>query len=100
VPRSSPFTVPAQPTPRHRPPKGEQWLHEVKFDGYRVQLHKAGEDVVIYSRTTVNAVSWALGYLGTGSSSPAKPAIPQPPLPLARGEAQGALMLVRTANAY
>ncbi len=20
-------------------PKGDQWLHEIKFDGYRVQVH-------------------------------------------------------------
>ena len=25
-------------------------LHEIKFDGYRVQLHKVAKDVVIYSR--------------------------------------------------
>jgi hypothetical protein len=24
------------------PPRGEQWLHEVKFDGWRIQLHKHG----------------------------------------------------------
>src|SRR5262249_50794910 len=24
------------------PPRGEQWLHEVKFDGWRIQLHKNG----------------------------------------------------------
>jgi len=22
----------------------DQWLHEVKFDGWRAQLHKAGDD--------------------------------------------------------
>jgi len=27
-----------------------EWLHEVKFDGYRVQVHKVGSRVVIYSR--------------------------------------------------
>jgi len=27
---------------------GDAWLHEVKFDGYRCQPHKAGEDVVIF----------------------------------------------------
>jgi bifunctional non-homologous end joining protein LigD len=32
------------------PPAGDVWLHEVKFDGYRCQLHKAGDDVVIFSR--------------------------------------------------
>ena len=26
------------------------WQHEVKFDGYRVQVHKTGKDVTIYSR--------------------------------------------------
>ena len=31
-------------------PSGGDWLHEVKFDGYRVQIHKAGKDVVIFSR--------------------------------------------------
>jgi bifunctional non-homologous end joining protein LigD len=31
-------------------PSGPDWLHEVKFDGYRVQIHKAGKDVVIFSR--------------------------------------------------
>jgi bifunctional non-homologous end joining protein LigD len=31
-------------------PTGADWLHEVKFDGYRVQIHKAGKDVVIFSR--------------------------------------------------
>jgi ATP dependent DNA ligase domain len=32
------------------PPSGPDWLHEIKFDGYRVLLHKVGKDVVIYSR--------------------------------------------------
>jgi bifunctional non-homologous end joining protein LigD len=31
-------------------PVVEGWLHEVKFDGYRVQAHKVGSRVVIYSR--------------------------------------------------
>src|SRR5262245_1766724 len=48
--RSSPFITPAQPALRVRPPAGEEWLHEVKFDGYRCQLHKAGDDVVIFSK--------------------------------------------------
>jgi bifunctional non-homologous end joining protein LigD len=32
------------------PPKGPNWVHEVKFDGYRCQLHKQGDDVVLFSR--------------------------------------------------
>ena len=31
-------------------PAGDSWVHEVKFDGYRVQAHKAGSRVIIYSR--------------------------------------------------
>src|SRR5215831_9778546 len=31
-------------------PVGDGWLHEVKFDGYRVQAHKIGSRVVVYSR--------------------------------------------------
>jgi len=31
-------------------PTGPEWLHEVKFDGYRVQAHKVGSRVVVYSR--------------------------------------------------
>jgi hypothetical protein len=50
----SPFIIPAQPVLRDRPPKGEGWLHEVKFDGYRVHLHKEGKDVAIYSRNGIN----------------------------------------------
>jgi bifunctional non-homologous end joining protein LigD len=31
-------------------PSGDQWLHEVKFDGYRVQLHVANEGIKIFTR--------------------------------------------------
>jgi bifunctional non-homologous end joining protein LigD len=44
------FVLPSFPTLRNVPPSGPDWLHEIKFDGYRVQLHKIGKDVVIYSR--------------------------------------------------
>ena len=47
---SSPFIIPAQPSLSDSPPKGDRWLHEIKFDGYRVQLHKDGKNVAIYSR--------------------------------------------------
>jgi len=44
------FIEPCQPVLRDRPPKGADWIHEVKFDGYRVQLHKQGEATAVLSR--------------------------------------------------
>ena len=44
------FIEPCVPVLSRSVPKGSQWQHEVKFDGYRVQVHKAGKDVVIFSR--------------------------------------------------
>jgi len=54
--RPSIFVLPCEPIQRDRPPKGEAWLHEVKFDGYRMQLHKAGRKVTIFSR---NGHDWS-----------------------------------------
>jgi bifunctional non-homologous end joining protein LigD len=33
-----------------RPPTGDGWIHEVKFDGYRIQAHVANDDVTLYSK--------------------------------------------------
>lgn len=32
------------------PPEGNNWAHEEKYDGYRIQIVKHGEDVHLYSR--------------------------------------------------
>jgi bifunctional non-homologous end joining protein LigD len=44
------FIQPCNPIRAKEVPAGDGWLHEVKFDGYRVQVHKVGSRVVIYSR--------------------------------------------------
>jgi bifunctional non-homologous end joining protein LigD len=44
------FIEPCLPTPAKEPPAGPGWVHEVKFDGYRLQLHKEGKDVVLLSK--------------------------------------------------
>jgi bifunctional non-homologous end joining protein LigD len=45
---------PSHPSPapklRTVPPTGPDWLHEIKFDGFRIQLHKSGNEVRLYSR--------------------------------------------------
>jgi bifunctional non-homologous end joining protein LigD len=40
---------------RDRLPKGEGWVYEVKFDGYRMQVHKAGPTITLYTR---NGADW------------------------------------------
>jgi bifunctional non-homologous end joining protein LigD len=44
------FIPPCSPVTAKTVPTGDGWLHEVKFDGYRVQAHKMGSRVVLYSR--------------------------------------------------
>ena len=46
----TPFILPSLPRLRSRPPAGKDWLHEVAFDGCRVQLHKLGPEATAYSR--------------------------------------------------
>jgi len=40
---------------RDRLPKGEGWLYEVKFDGYRMRAHKTGNSITLYTR---NGADW------------------------------------------
>jgi bifunctional non-homologous end joining protein LigD len=49
VPRIA-FLPVASPKLRSAPPSGPEWLHEVKFDGFRIQLHKNGDEVRLFSR--------------------------------------------------
>jgi bifunctional non-homologous end joining protein LigD len=44
------FIKPALADQLARPPKGEGWIHEVKFDGYRIQIHIANEAIKIMTR--------------------------------------------------
>jgi bifunctional non-homologous end joining protein LigD len=44
------FISPALATKIDKPPTGDRWVHEIKFDGYRVQLHIANDDSKIFTR--------------------------------------------------
>jgi bifunctional non-homologous end joining protein LigD len=44
------FIEPALATSIEKVPSGDRWVHEIKFDGYRVQLHIANSDVKIFTR--------------------------------------------------
>lgn len=45
------------PTLKPKPPTGPDWSHEVKFDGYRIQIHRDGSAVKIYSRNGADFTS-------------------------------------------
>ena len=44
------FIEPALATSIEKVPGGERWLHEIKFDGYRVQVHVINEAVKVFTR--------------------------------------------------
>ena len=54
VPKRIAFITPAAAVLKRNPPEGPQWIHEVKFDGWRMQLHKIGDRVVVFSRNGID----------------------------------------------
>ena len=48
---SSQFIAPALATLKASPPSGTEWIHEVKFDGYRIQAHVAAGQVKLLTRS-------------------------------------------------
>jgi bifunctional non-homologous end joining protein LigD len=44
------FIEPALASPIAKVPSGTRWIHGIKFDGYRVQVHLANEAVQIFTR--------------------------------------------------
>src|SRR3954467_330535 len=49
------FIKPQLATSKSKAPKGEQWLHEIKYDGYRVQVHLNRGRKKVYTR---NGLDW------------------------------------------
>src|SRR3954452_23747603 len=49
------FIEPCLPTLKDAPPAGRQWVHEIKFDGYRVQAHLADGRARLFTR---NGYDW------------------------------------------
>jgi bifunctional non-homologous end joining protein LigD len=44
------FIEPALATSIEKVPSGERWIHEIKFDGYRVQVYLANNGVKVFTR--------------------------------------------------
>jgi ATP-dependent DNA ligase len=51
LPGAKPAPAPCDPTLRERAPKGSDWLHEIKIDGDRAQLHIHDGRVRVFSRS-------------------------------------------------
>jgi len=51
-----PFINPCQPTVASKPPSGPGWAHELKHDGYRLQIHVRDGRVRLY---TMNGADWS-----------------------------------------
>jgi bifunctional non-homologous end joining protein LigD len=68
------FVEPSLASPADRPPKGAQWRHEIKFDGYRIQARIDGDEVRLLTRKGLDwterfaSVAQALRGLGLGSA--------------------------------
>lgn len=49
------FIPPLMPTLVEKPPEGDGWIHEVKFDGYRSQIIRDAGGARIYTRRGLDA---------------------------------------------
>ena len=60
-PRNAPaaFIPPCRPTVAEQPPRGPGWAHELKHDGYRLQVHVRDGRVQLY---TMNGADWSKRY--------------------------------------
>jgi bifunctional non-homologous end joining protein LigD len=68
--KDMPFIEPAFATLQNDAPDGDGWLHEVKFDGYRIQAQISGGEVNLLTRAGLDwtqkfgeAIAAALGRL-------------------------------------
>jgi ATP-dependent DNA ligase len=46
----SDFIPPCIPTRAIKPPAGIDWVHEIKHDGYRLQVRREGDTVRLFTR--------------------------------------------------
>jgi ATP-dependent DNA ligase len=48
--RSDGYIPPCIPTRAYRVPSGAGWVHEIKHDGYRLQVRRDGDAVRLFTR--------------------------------------------------
>ena len=57
--RSDGYIPPCIPSRAHKPPAGPDWVHEVKHDGYRLQVRRDSDAVRLFTR---RGYDWAERY--------------------------------------
>ena len=62
------FVSPQLATLVDKPPSGDEWLHELKFDGYRLLCHLNGKEVRFWTR---NQKDWTTKFAGLGKAAKA-----------------------------
>ncbi len=78
--KTAPTEVPAEPIPDfvapqlcgsvEKPPSGARWVHEIKFDGYRVQLRVERKQVVLRTRS---GLDWTAKFKAIAKAAAALP---------------------------
>ncbi len=48
--RSDGYITPCIPTRAYKVPAGPDWVHEIKHDGYRLQVRRDGDAVRLFTR--------------------------------------------------
>src|ERR1700738_5743050 len=68
------FLEPSLASPCERPPSGPKWIHEIKYDGYRMQARIDGRAIRLLTRKKLDwterflSIADALKALGLGSA--------------------------------
>src|SRR5580704_10035013 len=57
--RTDGFVDPCIPSRAPKPPSGPDWVHEIKHDGYRLQVRRDGETVRLFTR---RGYDWSTRY--------------------------------------
>lgn len=52
--------MPCLPSGSKTPPKGKEWVHEIKFDGYRLLARREGNRIRLISGTGSTGFVWVL----------------------------------------
>ena len=69
------FIRPLSPSASVRPPKGDDWIFEPKWDGFRFQIVKDGREVRLYSRHGAECTERLPGMAEAFGKLPTKSAI-------------------------